>query len=223
MEIAKNLSVILDRLPNRVKLVAISKMKSEKEIMEAYQAGYRVFGENKVQELVRKQEVLPNDIEWHMVGHLQSNKVKHIAPFVHLIQSVDSLKLLKIINKEAAKNNRRIDCLLQVHIAREETKFGFSNEEIIEMLNSGEWKELKSIRITGLMGMATFTDNRDLIRSECKSLKAFFDEVKKRYFEREPSFYELSMGMSGDYTIAIEEGSTMVRIGSLIFGERHNH
>lgn len=223
MGIAKNLSVILDRLPSGVKLVAISKMKSEKEILEAYQAGCRVFGENKVQELVRKQEVLPNDIEWHMVGHLQSNKVKFIAPFVHLIHSVDSLKLLKIIHKEAAKNNRRIDCLLQVHIAREETKFGFSNEETIEMLESGEWKELKSIRITGLMGMATFTDNRDLIRSEWKSLKAFFDEVKKRYFEEEPSFCELSMGMSGDYTIAIEEGSTMVRIGSLIFGERHYH
>ncbi len=223
MEIAKNLSVILNRLPGEVKLVAISKMKSEKKIMEAYQAGYRVFGENKVQELISKQEVLPDDIEWHMVGHLQSNKVKYIAPFVHLIHSVDSFKLLKGINKEAAKNNRRMDCLLQVHIAREEAKFGFSNEEIVEMLDSGEWKALRSIRITGLMGMATYTEDQDLIRSEFKSLKVFFDELKQRYFEGEPSFRELSIGMSGDYPIAIEEGSTMVRIGSLIFGERDYH
>ncbi len=223
MDIGKNITTILDRLPGTVKLVAISKMKSEDEIMEAYQAGHRVFGENKVQELLRKQEVLPGDIEWHMVGHLQSNKVKYIATFVHLIQSVDSLKLLKVINKEAAKNNRRIDCLLQVHIAREETKFGFSNEEVVEFLDSKDREELKFIRITGLMGMATFTDDRDLIRSEFKSLKTFFDAIKKSYFEEEPSFKELSMGMSGDYTIAIEEGSTMVRIGSLIFGERYNH
>jgi pyridoxal phosphate enzyme (YggS family) len=223
MEIAKNLSLVLDSIPDGVKLVAISKMKSEKEILEAYQAGHRVFGENMVQELLKKQEVLPNDIEWHMVGHLQSNKVKYIAPFVHLIHSVDTLKLLKIINKEAAKNNRNIDCLLQVHIAREETKFGFSNEELIDMLDSGEWKELRSIRIIGLMGMATFTKNEELIRSEFKSLKAFFDEIKKRHFEGETSFSVLSMGMSDDFIIAIEEGSTMVRIGSLIFKERQYH
>lgn len=220
MEIAENLSVILKHLPVHVKLVAVSKMKSEKEILEAYHAGHRVFGENKVQELISKQESLPDDIEWHMVGHLQSNKVKYIAPFVHLIQSVDSFKLLKIINKEAVRNNRRINCLMQVHIALEETKFGFSEKEIRELLDAEAWKELKAIRITGLMGMATFTENRELIRSEFKSLKAFFDEIKKQYFENEPSFRDLSMGMSGDYPIAIEEGSTMVRIGSLIFGER---
>ena len=220
MEIAKNLSIILERLPSHVKLVAISKMKPEKEILEAYHTGYRTFGENKVQELISKQKTLPDDIEWHMVGHLQSNKVKYIAPFVHLIHSVDSFKLLKIINNEAIKNNRRIDCLLQVHIALEETKFGFSKEEIREMLDAERWRELNAIRITGLMGMATFTENRELIRSEFKSLKTFFDEIKKRYFEGEASFCDLSMGMSGDYTIAIEEGSTMVRIGSLIFGER---
>lgn len=223
MEIAKNLSVILDRLPGHVKLVAISKMKSEKEILEAYRTGYRVFGENKVQELIRKQEMLPADIEWHMVGHLQSNKAKYIVPFVHLIHSVDSFKLLKVINKEAAKYSRRVDCLLQVHIAREETKFGFSEEEIIEILDSGVLEEMKSVRITGLMGMATFTENRDLVRSEFKSLKTFFDEVKNHYFKGEESFCELSMGMSGDYSIALEEGATMVRIGSLIFGERDHH
>ncbi len=223
MDIAENITLILDQLPGSVKLVAISKMKSEDEIMEAYREGHRIFGENKVQELIRKQEVLPDDIEWHMVGHLQSNKVKYIAPFVHLIHAVDSLKLLRIINKEAEKNNRRIDCLLQVHIASEETKFGFSNEEVIELLEATEGEELSFIRITGLMGMATFTDDGELVRSEFKSLKNLFDELKSRYFEEEPSFQELSMGMSGDYTIAIEEGSTMVRIGSLIFGERDYH
>lgn len=220
MEIAKNLSVILEHIPGMVKLVAISKMKSVEEIMEAYRADHRIFGENKVQELVRKQEVLPNDIEWHMVGHLQSNKVKYIAPFVHLIHSVDTTKLLRTIDKEAAKSGRRIDCLLQVHIAREEVKYGFLREEILELLVSGELENLKSVRIVGLMGMATFTDDEDLIRSEFKSLKTLFDELKKHYLAGENSFNEISMGMSGDYMIAIEEGSTMVRIGSLIFGER---
>lgn len=223
MKIEENLSLIHNSIAEPVKLVAISKMKSEEEIMEAYRAGHRIFGENKVQELIRKQESLPDDIEWHMVGHLQSNKVKYIASFVHLIHAVDSTKLLSTINKEAAKKGRRIDCLLQVHIATEETKFGFLKEEIIELINSSELQDMKSIRIAGLMGMATYTHDEDVIRGEFRSLRSLFDELKKNYFPGDQSFNELSMGMSGDYLIAMEEGSTMVRIGSLIFGERNYH
>jgi len=223
MKIEENLSLIRNSIAEPVKLVAISKMKSEEEIMEAYRAGHRIFGENKVQELIRKQESLPDDIEWHMVGHLQSNKVKYIASFVHLIHAVDSTKLLSTINKEAAKKGRRIDCLLQVHIATEETKFGFLKDEIIELINSLELLDMKSIQIAGLMGMATYTNDEDVIRGEFRSLKSLFDELKKNYFPGNQSFNELSMGMSGDYLIAMEEGSTMVRIGSLIFGERNYH
>ncbi|MDI3526645.1 MAG: dependent protein, partial [Tenuifilum sp.] len=207
-------------LPSHVKLIAVSKTHPVEAIMEAYNAGHRLFGENKVQELVSKYEQMPKDIEWHLIGHLQTNKVKYIAPFVSLIHSVDSLKLLKTINKEAAKNNRVIDCLLQVHIAQEETKFGLSTQELHDILKSPELDQLNNIRICGLMGMATFTDNIQQVRNEFRNLKNIFDEVKNAYFQMESFFKEISMGMSGDYRIAIEEGSTMVRIGSNIFGHR---
>lgn len=188
--------------------------------MEAYHAGQRMFGENKVQELVAKYEAMPPDIQWHLVGHLQTNKVKYIASFVKLIQSVDSLKLLTVIDKEAQKHNRVIDCLLQVHIATEETKFGLSVDELDELLASAEYRGLKNVRVVGLMGMATFTDNMDQVRMEFRFLAEVFASVKGRYFSSDSAFRELSMGMSGDYKIAVEEGSTMVRIGSNIFGYR---
>jgi pyridoxal phosphate enzyme (YggS family) len=188
--------------------------------MEAYHAGQRVFGENKVQELVAKYEAMPRDIEWHLVGHLQTNKVKYIASFVKLIQSVDSLKLLTVIDREAQKHNRVIDCLLQVHIATEETKFGLSVDELDELLASAEYRGLRNVRVVGLMGMATFTDNMDQVRMEFRFLAGVFASLKRRYFTNESSFGVLSMGMSGDYTVAVEEGSTMVRIGSNIFGHR---
>ncbi len=203
-----------------VKLIAVSKTKSNEEILEAYQAGQRIFGENQVQELVEKQEALPKDIEWHLIGHLQSNKVKYIAPFINLIHSVDSLKLLQEINKQALKNNRVIDCLLQVYIADEDTKFGLEFDEVIELLRSDEFSELKNIRIVGLMGIATNTENPKLIKEEFYELKTLFDGIKLSYFRKDDSFKELSIGMSSDYQIAIEQGSTMVRIGSDIFGKR---
>jgi pyridoxal phosphate enzyme (YggS family) len=221
MEIADNLSLLLGQIPENVKLVAISKKKPVSDIMEAYKAGQRIFGENKVQELVSKQKDLPADIEWHMVGHLQSNKVKYIAQFVHLIHSVDSLKLLRTIDKEARKNSRQVNCLLQVHIAKEETKFGFSDDELIDLFESGAITDLQYVRIVGLMGMATYTDDNELIREEFKLLKKLFGVLKKNYFENNEAFCEISMGMSGDYKLAIEEGSTMIRIGSLIFGARY--
>lgn len=203
-----------------VKLIAVSKTKSNEEILEAYHAGQRIFGENQVQELVEKQETLPKDIEWHLIGHLQSNKVKYIAPFINLIHSVDSLKLLLEINKQALKNNRVIDCLLQIHIADEDTKFGLDFDEVIELLRSDEFIELKNIRITGLMGIATNTENEKLIKEEFYELKTLFDGIKLSYFRKEDSFKELSIGMSADYMVAIGQGSTMVRIGSDIFGKR---
>ncbi|QKG80499.1 YggS family pyridoxal phosphate-dependent enzyme [Tenuifilum thalassicum] len=220
MSIADKLNTIKSELPSHVKLIAVSKTHPVEAIMEAYNAGHRLFGENKVQELVSKYEQMPKDIEWHLIGHLQTNKVKYIAPFVSLIHSVDSLKLLKTINKEAAKNNRVIDCLLQVHIAQEETKFGLSTQELHDILKSPELDQLNNIRICGLMGMATFTDNIQQVRNEFRNLKNIFDEVKNANFQTESFFKEISMGMSGDYRIAIEEGSTMVRIGSNIFGHR---
>jgi pyridoxal phosphate enzyme (YggS family) len=221
MSIESNLQSIKSSIPSIVKLVAISKTHPVEVVMEAYKVGQRVFGENKVQELVSKYEAMPKDIEWHLVGHLQSNKVKYIAPFVSLIHSVDSLKLLSVINKEAEKMDRIIDCLLQMHIALEETKFGFSVEELEAILKSDEYNRLKNIRIVGLMGMATFTDNMDHVRTEFNSLHDIFKSVKGKYFTDKSWFKELSMGMSSDYTIAIEEGSTMVRIGSDIFGYRN--
>ncbi|MBN2520966.1 MAG: YggS family pyridoxal phosphate-dependent enzyme [Bacteroidales bacterium] len=221
MNIKENISSIKNNLPGHVKLVAISKTKSPEIIMQAYQAGHKILGENKVQELVEKYAKLPKDIEWHMVGHLQTNKVKYIASFIHLIHSVESLKLLLTINKEAIKHNRTIDCLLQVHIAQEETKFGLSNEELKELLNSDEFKNMTNIRVVGLMGMATFTDDMDQVRAEFRSLVNTFKEIKDIYFGGNEYFKEISMGMSDDYRIAIEEGSTIVRIGSSIFGARY--
>jgi len=203
-----------------VTLIAVSKTKSEDEVMEAYHAGQRLFGENMVQELVEKYEHLPKDIEWHLIGHLQSNKVKYIAPFISMIESVDSLKLLQEIDKHAQKHNRVIDCLLQVYIADEETKYGLGFDEVIELLRSDEYKALKLVRIRGVMGIATNTDNIKQIREEFYELKTFFDGIKQSYFRKEAYFDVVSMGMSSDYKIAIEQGSNMVRLGSTIFGER---
>lgn len=219
MNITKNLKQIKASIPEHVTLVAVSKTKSNEAISEAYQAGQRVFGENKVQELTEKYESLPKDIEWHMIGHLQSNKVKYIAPFVSLIHGVDSFKLLKEINKRAAQNERVINCLLQIHIAEEDTKFGFDEKEVIELIKSEAFQHLKNIKVVGLMGMATFTDDENQIRKEFKSLKKLFDKLQISNHQ----FQILSMGMSGDYQIAIEEGSTMIRVGSSIFGERNYH
>ena len=219
MNITKNLQQIKASIPEHVTLVAVSKTKPNEAISEAYQAGQRVFGENKVQELTEKYESLPKDIEWHMIGHLQSNKVKYIAPFVSLIHGVDSFKLLKEINKRAAQNERVINCLLQIHIAEEDTKFGFDEKEVIELIKSEAFQDLKNIKIVGLMGMATFTDDENQIRKEFKSLKNLFDKLQISNHQ----FQILSMGMSGDYQIAIEEGSTMIRVGSSIFGERNYH
>jgi len=213
MPIASNLKATQNSLPKEVTLVAVSKTKPNTAILEAYQAGQRIFGENKVQELVQKAEELPKDIAWHMIGHLQTNKVKIIAPFVALIHGVDSLKLLKEINKRAEQNNRIIDCLLQVHIATESSKFGCGIEEVESALNQAE--EFKNIRITGLMGMATFTDDTQQVVDEFKSLKTVFDSIKNEHITT------LSMGMSGDYKLAIEQGSTMIRVGSAIFGHRN--
>ncbi len=221
MSIQTNIQEIKKSLPQHVTLVAVSKTHPVETVMEAYNAGHRIFGENKVQELVPKYEAMPKDIEWHLIGHLQSNKVKYIASFVSLIHSVDSIKLLEVIDKEAQKHNRVIDCLLQIHIASEETKFGLSADELEELLSSKDYKEMKNIRLVGLMGMATFTDNMAQVRMEFKFLGNLFKSVKEKYFADKLWFKELSMGMSSDYTVAIEEGSTMVRIGSNIFGHRN--
>ena len=212
MNIKANISNILNDLDNQIQLVAVSKTKPNNYILEAYQAGQRIFGENKVQELVEKYNILPNDIKWHMIGHLQTNKVKYIAPFVSLIHSVDSKKLLIEIDKRAKQNNRVIHCLLQINIAQESTKFGLNENEVLELLEMN----LSNISIDGLMGMATFTDDKQQIRSEFKSLKNTFEKFKRKFNK----LFILSMGMSGDYDIAIEEGSNMIRIGSSIFGSR---
>ncbi|MEO6630675.1 MAG: YggS family pyridoxal phosphate-dependent enzyme [Mucilaginibacter sp.] len=203
-----------------VTLIAVSKTKLAAEVLEAYNTGQRLFGENMVQELVEKYEQLPKDIEWHLIGHLQSNKVKYIAPFISMIQSVDSLKLLQEINKHAEKHNRVIDCLLQVYIADEETKFGLGFDEVIELLRSDEFAALKHIKIRGLMGIATNTDVEKQIKDEYYELKTFFNGIKQSFFRKEKSFDTLSMGMSSDYKVAIEQGSNMVRLGSTIFGQR---
>jgi pyridoxal phosphate enzyme (YggS family) len=221
MSIADNLIKYKKELEGEnVELIAVSKFNDKAAILEAYNAGQRIFGENIVQELVEKQEVLPKDIEWHLIGHLQTNKVKYIASFIKLIQSVDSIKLLAEINKQAAKNNRVIDCLLQVYIADEETKFGLDHAEVIELLRSEEYLAMKNIRITGLMGIASNNAEEKQTKDEFQELKVLFDGIKLSFFRKEDSFRELSMGMSGDYKLAIEEGSTMVRIGSSIFGAR---
>ena len=220
MSIVENIEKLIRELPENVKLVAVSKTKPAEQILEAYQSGHKIFAENKVQELVSKFEVLPKDIEWHMVGHLQTNKVKYIAPFVSLIHAVDSLKLLKTIDKEALKNNRVISCLLQVKIAREQSKFGLNVFELEYILGSEDFKNFNNIQILGLMGMASYTNDTGIVRDEFKKLVSIFKSIRQSYFLDKPYFKELSMGMSTDYKIAVEEGSTMIRIGSLIFGER---
>jgi len=219
MSIKNNLLKIKSTLPSTVTLVAVSKTKPISDLMEAYDAGQRIFGENKIQEMSEKWEAMPKDIEWHMIGHVQTNKVKFMAPFVSLIHGVDSLKLLEEINKQAKKNNRIIDCLLQVYIAEEESKFGLDEEELNEILSSATFQEMKNIRIVGLMGMATFTDNQNQIKKEFTHLKSIFDNTNE-LLNSNSQLLTLSMGMSGDYQLAIECGSTMVRIGSSIFGGR---
>lgn len=221
MDIGKNISAIKQNIPASVKLVAVSKTKPNEDILIAYNSGHNIFGENKVQDLVQKQEALPKDIEWHFIGHPQSNKVKFIAPFISLIHGVDSLKLLKTINKEGLKNNRIVNCLLQFHIAEESTKFGLSIEEARGILVSGEFQSLKNICIAGVMGMASNTDNKDQIKNEFNVLKNIFNTLKNEYFLNSVKFVEISMGMSNDYLIATEEGSTLIRVGSKIFGARN--
>ncbi|HOK25708.1 MAG TPA: YggS family pyridoxal phosphate-dependent enzyme [Bacteroidales bacterium] len=221
MDIALNIKRLRDEVPEHVKIVAISKTHPVSDIMIAYQAGHKIFGENRAQELLSKKDLLPQDIEWHFVGHLQTNKVKMVVPNVKLIHSVDSFKLLNAINKEAAKLNLSVECLLQFHIAREETKSGFTFEEALRMLNSQEIKEMNNVIIRGVMGMATFTDDMKVVRNEFRTLRKYFNILKDRYFIDNKYFTEISMGMSGDYRIAIEEGSTIIRVGTLIFGERN--
>ena len=216
----QNLTKIKADLPDSVRLVAVSKFQPVEAIREAYNCGHYVFGESKAQELQAKAQELPADIEWHFIGHLQSNKVKQILPFVSLIHSVDSFKLLAEINRVAEKQDVRVNCLLEVHIAKEESKFGFSYAELEELFSLGEWKNLQNVSICGLMGMASFTENEEQIRQEFKILSQFFRSAKEKYFKDKDYFKELSIGMSGDYKIAIEEGSTLVRVGSAIFGER---
>lgn len=220
MSIKENLLTVKADVPEDVELVAVSKYHPVESLQEAYDAGQRIFGESHVQELTAKEAVLPKDITWHFIGHLQTNKVKYIAPFISLIHAVDTVKLMKEIDRQAAKVGRTIQCLLQMHIAQEETKFGFAPEELKAMLAEGEWKEMKNIRIVGLMCMATNTDDEEQVRAEFRYARSVFEEVKSTCFAQDEDFRELSMGMSGDYQIAIEEGSTMVRVGSKIFGDR---
>ena len=218
--IVDRLSEIRNEIPKEVTLVAVSKTKPASDIQIAYDAGQRIFGENKVQELTAKEEALPKDIQWHFIGHLQSNKVKYIASFVSVIHAVDSLKLLEEINKHAIKNNRTIDCLLQFHIADEESKFGLDFEKAQELLGSREFVELQNVNIIGVMGMATFTKNEEQVRDEFQNLESYFNVLKSHYFKFNEDFRTISMGMSGDYRLAIEEGSNMIRLGSTIFGAR---
>jgi PLP dependent protein len=220
MSIADNLKRIEQEIPNNVKIIAVSKTHPKEMIQEVYDFGHRIFGENKAQEMMEKYEALPKDIQWHMIGHLQTNKVKYIAPFVSMIHSVDSLKLLKEIDKEAIKNNRVIDYLLQIDIANEDTKFGMLEKEAMELLSSEDFAQLNNIRICGVMGIGSITEDINQTRQEFKNLKATFLTLKEKFFKNEDYFTEISMGMSSDYDIAIDEGSTIVRIGSLIFGQR---
>ncbi|MBN2763658.1 MAG: YggS family pyridoxal phosphate-dependent enzyme [Bacteroidales bacterium] len=220
MQITENIQRLKKSVPSHVGIIAVSKTIPEDDILEAYHCGHRLFGENRVQELTRKHANLPHDIEWHMIGHLQSNKVKYIAPFIAMIHSVDNLNLLTAINHEALKNNLTIRCLLQIKIAREESKYGLSLEGANKFLSDPEFALLKNIKISGLMGMATFTQDTTLIRSEFRHLASCFRQIKADHFRQDNDFCELSMGMSGDYTIALEEGATLLRIGTLIFGSR---
>jgi pyridoxal phosphate enzyme (YggS family) len=218
--ISERILSIVNELPTGVRLVAVSKTHPVEAILEAYNAGQRIFGENRVQELTGKQPHLPADIEWHLIGHLQSNKVKYIAPFVSMIHSVDSFKLLREISKEAEKCARQIDCLLQIHIASEETKFGLDSSELTDILDHIKQEPLSGVRIRGLMGMATFTDDLEVVAMEFAGLQSLFHEIRQAYFRDDPQFNELSIGMSGDYQIAVKYGSTLVRIGTAIFGVR---
>ena len=218
-EVQENITNLKNQIPAGVKLVAVSKFKPKELLLEAYEIGFRAFGENYVQELVDKYEALPKDIEWHFIGHLQTNKVKYIAPFVNFIHSVDSFKLLKEIDKQATKNERVIECLIQIYIAKEDSKTGMDKAEYLEMLESQEFKSLKNIKVRGLMGMSTFTDNMDLVREEFRSLKDLFEQTQDIQADNF-SLQEISMGMSGDWQLAVEEGSTMIRVGSSIFGSR---
>ena len=218
--IQEQINKIKTELPSHVRLVAVSKYHPIEAIQEAYDGGQRIFGESKVQEMTQKYEMLPKDIEWHFIGHLQTNKIKYMAPYVSLIHGVDSFKLLQEINKQAAKANRIIPCLLQIHIAKEETKFGFTTDECLNMLNEGTWKALKNVQIAGIMGMATNTEDETIVANEFETLAQFFQQIKSNHFAESPYFKEISMGMSDDYPIAIEKGSTLVRIGSKIFGNR---
>ena len=220
MSITQNISNIRTHIPPSVRLVCVSKFQPHASILEAYQAGERIFGESKVQELCEKYDALPKDICWHFIGHLQSNKIRYIVPFVSLIHGVDSYKLLEEINKQAAKFGKTVNCLLQVHIAQEETKFGFSETELLETLSTGAWRSLENVRICGLMGMASYTDDQKQIEAEFGELKSLFDTVKYSVLGATDYFSELSMGMSGDFQLAIVQGSTLVRVGSSIFGER---
>ncbi len=221
MSVTENLKQVLAELPQGVRLVAVSKFHSVDMIREAYEAGQRIFGESKVQEMTSKREVLPKDIEWHFIGHLQTNKIKYMIPYVAMIHGIDSYKLLAEVDKQAKRVNRTVDCLLQIHVAQEETKFGFTPEECKDMVALEEWKNLTGVRICGLMGMASNTDDVRQIVEEFRLLHDLFSEIKKTWFAEDTAFRELSMGMSHDYRLAIAEGSTMVRVGSKIFGERN--
>jgi pyridoxal phosphate enzyme (YggS family) len=216
MTVSENIKALKKEIPESVTLVVVSKTHSVSQIMKAYETGHRIFGENKVQEMEAKWKEMPSDIAWHMIGHVQRNKVKYMAPFVSLIHAVDSLKLLKEINKQAKKRERIIDCLLQIKIAKEESKFGMTETEALQILTSEVFQEMKNVKIIGVMGMATFTDNEEQIISEFQKLKSFYEAHKEKY-----QFTEISMGMSGDYQLAIAQGSTMIRVGSAIFGERN--
>lgn len=220
-DIVQNIISLKKQIPYFVKLVAVSKTRPVSDIIKLYRTGHRAFGENRVQEILSKNELLPADIDWHLIGHLQSNKVKFIVPFIKMIHSVDSFRLLNMINREAERIDRIVDCLLQLHIADEETKFGFSMDEVVEMISSEEFIDLRNIRVCGVMGMATFTEDQEQVREEFRYLAKCFRDIKEKFFQGEESFREISMGMSGDFKIAIEEGSTIVRIGSVIFGERN--
>lgn len=221
MSIAQNLEAVRRQLPQGVRLVAVSKTHPVEVLMEAYNAGQRIFGENKVQEMRLKQQVMPADVQWHMIGHLQTNKVKQLVPFVSMIHSVDSQRLLETINSEACKHNRLIDCLLQVHIAQEDTKFGFADDELRDLLRTGLLTQMANVRVVGLMGMASVSDCEEQISAEFAHLRQLFDELKAQHFAADAHFCELSMGMSHDYPLAIAQGSTMVRVGSRIFGQRN--
>ncbi len=220
MDIKLNLQKVLSELPENVLLVAVSKFHPKEALMEAYNAGQRIFGESKIQEMTEKQEALPKDIQWHFIGHLQTNKIKYMAPYVAMIHGVDSYRLLTEINKQAEKRNRVIPCLLQIHIAQEETKFGFSFDECTAILEKEDWKTLSHVSIEGVMGMASNTDDMGQVRREFQSLHEYYLKIKQRYFSHNDAFRHISMGMSHDYPIALKEGATLVRIGSKIFGER---